>query len=161
MMVHDMQMDSKDQPPWSEKLKEAREAKFLTQEKLAELLKTDARTVRGWEKEGIVPSMNIRPKVLQVLGKTLEELRLDQETISLFRKRRSKNFPDVADDLQADILLVTAAGRETEAVLDVCSQKMGQSVRCFLEKGICFDLGMFDLMRVMLISVEMYVNDLN
>jgi outer membrane protein assembly factor BamB/DNA-binding XRE family transcriptional regulator len=58
----------------NERLKNAREFRNLTQEKLAEEIGTNGRTVRNWEAGHNKPSLYYRGKLCEFFNKTMEEL---------------------------------------------------------------------------------------
>jgi transcriptional regulator with XRE-family HTH domain len=56
------------------KIKEAREAKLLTQEELANILGVDASSVSKWETAKIIPRVDTLKKLCKVLEIKVEEI---------------------------------------------------------------------------------------
>ena len=79
-----MSMESMDK---KSPIRRARERKGLTQRRLAELLGMDGQTVGSWERGTRFPHVEVRAKLSEVLGTSLEDLGLqERETQAMMEK---------------------------------------------------------------------------
>ena len=79
-----MSMESMDK---KSPIRRARERKGLTQRHLAELLGMDGQTVGSWERGTRFPHVEVRAKLSEVLGTSLEDLGLqERETQAMMEK---------------------------------------------------------------------------